>query len=166
MRDSLIEGFQYDLWANRQWVDMLKRVEPNIIAPAALVRVAIAGPWPDFPTNHPLSRAGEVFAHLLWAQRIWLERVGTSVAPEKADGYKWVEALHQGWVDELQSRDPEERIAYRNSSGRPFERSLAEIARHVVNHGTYHRGQLREIIGAVRPTGLPNTDLIGFFAER
>src|SRR5205823_5270298 len=106
MKDWLIEGFQYDVWANRLWVETLKRVEPNIVAPAAMVRVTIAGPWPDFPTNHPLSRAGEVFAHLLWAQRIWLERVGCSVAPQQADGLQWIDALHEGWVETLTMHDP------------------------------------------------------------
>jgi uncharacterized damage-inducible protein DinB len=42
---------------------------------------------------------------------------------------------------------------------------VSDIAAHVVNHGTYHRGQLRERAEADGLDDFPETDLILFFRQ-
>jgi uncharacterized damage-inducible protein DinB len=132
MREWLIDGFRYDLWANRRW------------APVAAGTLEEVG-WPDssdeIPTE-PKARMADTFAHILWGQRIWLERLGVEVC---AEGLGWLDALHERWISTLSERDPAERIEYRNTKGVPFNRPIGDIAWHMINHGTYHRGQLREI---------------------
>jgi uncharacterized protein (DUF952 family) len=61
------------------------------------------------------------------------------------------EALHQ-------------RIAYINLRGEPREYPLAHMMQHVVNHGSYHRGQ---IVSLLRQLGKkpPSTDLIIYMDE-
>ena len=107
--------------------------------------------WSDSPDeipSDPLARAADVFAHIAWGQRIWLARCGTTVRSEREG---WLQALHDGWVAEVELRDPAEAIAYDHPVQGPISRPFSDIARHLMNHGTYHRGQIREI---VEPLGL------------
>jgi uncharacterized damage-inducible protein DinB len=163
MREWLIDGFGYDRWANLKWVEALTAIDPVVTSAETFARAAAPGPWPDFP--HGPTRAQEIFLHLIWAQRIWLERCGCSVAPDGADATEWIEALHDAWIRELRDQDPEERIAYQNFSGQANERSRCEIALHVINHGTYHRGQIREAVDGAG-VEIPLTDLAAYFAVR
>ena len=57
-------------------------------------------------------------------------------------------------------------IDYRNMAGFEFKNTVAQIATHVVNHGTYHRGQLRGLAQAEGLEAFPETDLIGFYREK
>ncbi len=156
MREWLIESFDYDLWANRLWAQRL-----GIQADDHLLELGnSAGPWPDFPEGE--ERAREVFCHIVWANRTWLKRIGREVAFEGYDPIRWLQATHAAWTSELQSRDLAERIQYFNSRGQSGNRSIAEIARHVADHGTYHRGQLREIC---QGQDFPETSPVGYFAS-
>jgi uncharacterized damage-inducible protein DinB len=56
-------------------------------------------------------------------------------------------------------------VSYRALSGAPYANPLGELLRHVVNHGTYHRGQVATLLRQldVKP---PQTDLILYYRER
>ncbi|RYG23283.1 hypothetical protein EON82_14510 [bacterium] len=145
MREWLIDGFRYDLWANERWLPLV---------PAALDRID-APLWPEAMPTDPQARLEEIFAHLLRAQRTWLERLGPNV---HAEGEHWLTDLHRAWLEILERRDPDERIQYRNLKGMPFENSVRGIALHVINHGTYHRGQLSALATSMGIEA-PETDL-------
>jgi len=55
-------------------------------------------------------------------------------------------------------------LAYRNLAGKPFTRRLGDLIRHVVNHSTYHRGQLTTLLRQVGAEP-PRTDLVTFLPE-
>lgn len=55
-------------------------------------------------------------------------------------------------------------LAYRNLSGKPFTRRLGDLVRHVVNHSTYHRGQLTTLLRQVGAEP-PRTDFVTFLPE-
>lgn len=142
MREQLIEGFEYDLWANRKWLSVL-------------------------PTFAEPDHAKEVFAHILRAQHIWLTRVVSEeeVAEPSEDLEEALESLHHRWVDLLRTCDPGAFVSYTNLSGQAFFNTVEQIARHVVNHGTYHRGQLRGLMDAQKSEGFEETDLIRYYRE-
>jgi uncharacterized damage-inducible protein DinB len=50
-------------------------------------------------------------------------------------------------------------------AGEPFLQPNHEVVRHVINHGTYHRGQLR-MLAELDGIAWPETDMIFFFRER
>ena len=79
-------------------------------------------------------RAAAAAAHIRWAREVWEERIGT------------------GWETALRTRPLDERIP-------PSDRLLADVAVHLANHGTFHRGQIR---GYLDEGGIdfPNTDWI------
>lgn len=136
MRDFLIEGLEYDLWANQKWSPMagqLAQVEP-------------------------------ILRHVLRSQRIWLERClgeeSMRAWPEALDDA--LKAANEDWIELIRISDPEAFVTYERNGNAHFE-TIEQIARHVINHGTYHRGQLR---GLAEGLEFPETDFILFIREK
>lgn len=112
----------------------------------------------------------DTLAHGLMADSAWLHRVrGEAFTRPTQDQLpadletlfsQWRVAL-SGWDALVSTRASSEVIAYHAFNGQPFSNTLEEIVRHVVNHGSYHRGQVALML---RQLGHPasNTDLIAF----
>ncbi|MER3495805.1 MAG: tRNA (guanosine(37)-N1)-methyltransferase TrmD, partial [Armatimonadota bacterium] len=88
-------------------------------------------------------RAGEVADHIRASQRRWQERIGGE----------------ESWADMVESVALDARVIYHDSQGAEWERTFVEIASHVGNHGTYHRGQLRQLLEEAG-VDFPDTDWI------
>lgn len=138
-QDSLLELLDYDLWANVAWIE-------------------------------PASHAGLtlVLAHILHAQQTWLERCRGNSAhiPEitnpATENFAETTTL---WKELLAEIPLSTSLTYTTRSGDNHTNDLHAILRHVLNHGTYHRGDMRgrcELLG--KP--FPETDLIGYFWRR
>jgi len=111
-----------------------------------------------------------VFAHLVSANFIWLNRIKDLPKSEYElwGNYdltqlrKMVEAADEQWMSFLQETENFDRIMkYRNYVGDYFENNVEQIMIHLVNHGTYHRGQVAMLL---RQNGLEpvNTDYITY----
>lgn len=140
---QLVRQFQYDRWANLQWIQFLDESEV-----------------PD------LYR--QIMAHILGAQVIWVTRLeGESLTaiPAPPLTVASVEELNQRWISALEARSADEVIHYKKTTGEPFSSTLEDIALHVCNHGTYHRGELRGLCRADSREGFPETDRIRFSLE-
>lgn len=111
-------------------------------------------------------KAHALFSHVLDAHAIWLDRLQ---GRRPAFGVWQVQppgryaAIHIANMQEsrtlLAEGDLARSVAYTNSRGQTFRNTAAEILLHVVNHSTYHRGQ---IASWLRRAGLepPVTDYI------
>lgn len=126
--DYLRRQFTYDAWANRE-----------------VSRAVSAG---GGSANRPL----QLLAHILSAQRLWLERIKTQppslpVWPDftiercrkeiEDMGKQWHEYLAQLSVAGLSQI-----VHYKNSKGEDFTSSVEHILTHVLLHSAYHRGQI------------------------
>lgn len=135
---NLIARFDFDNWANKQWLGTLQRksgVETDLA----------------------------VFSHLLSASEIWIRRCnGTSVSsfpviePTEAE----IDRLTAEWKQRLNDAGDDPIIAYKRTTGEALEARLSHIAAHLLNHGTYHRGELRGLCRARGDSDFPETDLI------
>jgi uncharacterized damage-inducible protein DinB len=74
--------------------------------------------------------------------------------------------VNRAWKMVLTDGPLEQPIVYRNLSGFEFTNTIGQIASHVINHGSYHRGQLRGQAHAEGLETFPETDLIVFYRER
>lgn len=151
VRTWLVQGFAYDAWANRQW-------QSHLFTP----------------------RMHEVFDHILKAQAIWISRVAAAAEDETFDALSaaWstavgsddvrrlitIDALASAWTAAVGSDDLGRLITYRTALGSEHTRSVGEIARHVIDHGTYHRGQLRQLAEDAGHDW-PETGLHGFYVS-
>ena len=117
-------------------------------ADAELVACLIAHPRQE--------REAGLFAHLLAAQWLWLGRMGRP-APDLPVWPAWspqesqveLGKLSEAWRDflgDLNEGKCSQPIRYTNSKGEPWESSVAEIVDHVLHHGSYHRGQITQLL--------------------
>ncbi|HTV64649.1 MAG TPA: DinB family protein [Bryocella sp.] len=76
-----------------------------------------------------------------------------------------LEQERQQFMSELTDARLHASLSYRDMSGKPFTQPLAELMQHVVNHGTYHRGQVTTLLrqAGAETIGL---DMVYFFRER
>jgi uncharacterized damage-inducible protein DinB len=120
----------------------------------------------------------DTLSHLHGAEWIWLSRFrGTS--PRTAlphDRFPDLAAVRAAWADTesgvrgfvsgLDDAALDRVIEYRLLSGQPGASRTWHLVQHVVNHATYHRGQVTAMLrqlGAAPPQSL---DLITFYRER
>lgn len=118
-REGLLEAFSYDLWANREWSEIIPKLG---------------------------ERGQGVWEHLLFCHTIWYGRViSVEETPElPGDVLGGLEIMTQAWIEVIQTSDPTAFVSYQRGEETHFQ-LVEDVLRHVANHGTYHRGQLREI---------------------
>jgi uncharacterized damage-inducible protein DinB len=110
--------------------------------------------------------------HIFQADRIWLSRV--SGAPRYALGEPdetwtidslqsaWVD-VHLGWIDWVGGvSDVSQVLDYVNLAGKANQLTLWQVVFHVVNHGTYHRGQITTMLRQLSYTPV-STDLHSYY---
>ena len=113
----------------------------------------------------------ELYAHILGAELIWLDRI----EGQKRSIAVWPDATieaclqlaaksedrYRAFISSMIEADLKGMIEYKNSAGRRFSSQLEDILVHVALHGSYHRGQIA--LGIRSGGGIPNpTDYIGF----
>jgi uncharacterized damage-inducible protein DinB len=116
----------------------------------------------------------ETLLHLYGADRAWLGRVkGQTPSRPNPNDYPSLEAMREawevvfdGWIATVAKHEnPKLEIQYTSYDGAPFSSSLEEIVKHVVNHGTYHRGQVAAMQRMLGGEAV-STDLISFYRAR
>jgi len=94
-------------------------------------------------------RAVKVFNHLLNAHQVWNNRI----EPKQAAFGIWeihpVQDLkdidqtnYEQTLQILDMFDLNETITYSTSKGQPFDNRIRDMLFHIINHSTYHRGQI------------------------
>ena len=56
-------------------------------------------------------------------------------------------------------------LDYKTLDGRPFTSVFWEMLHHVVNHGTYHRGQVQTMLRQLGAAPARSVDLITYYRE-
>ncbi len=100
-----------------------------------------------------------ILNHLVWAEKVWLGRVDRdAVATMKSsDVHGLLEAwknVNDKWLSLIETAKPEEmhrQVEYFISTGEGFSNAVWEIVVHMVDHSTYHIGQM---MNAVRGFGI------------
>jgi uncharacterized damage-inducible protein DinB len=136
LREHLLRQFAYDAWANGEVLAGLKT------------------------SAHPVARPLQLLAHILSAERLWLERIrkqpqSLPVWPDFTldQCQAQIADLARLWREFLGQLSPEElsdKVAYKNSKGEPWTSTAEDVLTHVVLHSAYHRGQ---IASQVRTSG-------------
>jgi uncharacterized damage-inducible protein DinB len=108
----------------------------------------------------------------LWLER-WHGRSASSFRPASdfptlnSLRHRWqeVERALIGYIDALKEEDIGRVIEHKTTKGVPQAVPLWQMLQHLVNHGTYHRGQVATMLRQLGAT--PNSsDLIFFYRER
>ena len=161
MKELLLNYARFNLWANKRVCDFLSQVEDE-----KLNREIVSS----------FNSLRKTVFHVYGAQALWLKRLdGNSPSSfpsyETKSGSETLQALQetsQQIIDFVNSHSEEElqkEIDYKNVAGEKFRSSIRDIIQHVVNHGTFHRGQIITMLRQVGYTKLFPTDYIAFCRE-
>ena len=94
-------------------------------------------------------RAISLLSHTLNAQKIWNDRIQgktDTVQVWKDYNIEELESVEnknfQETLEILENEDLERIVQYKNSKGESYQNSVKDIIFHIINHSTYHRGQI------------------------
>jgi uncharacterized damage-inducible protein DinB len=112
-------------------------------------------------------------AEWLWYQR-WTGDLSASMP--KYDAWPDLTSIKKAWLDhEVRLRTfvndgGEEGVSrvyhYKSLAGQPTSSQFWEMLVHVVNHGSYHRGQVTTLLRQLGAQPPKQTDMIAFFRTR
>lgn len=153
--------YAYNEWANARMFSAAAQLDQNVFAE---------------PRGNSFSSIRDTLAHIATSEWVWLRRwrgESPSTVPEwgsleRATALMQklaeIEADRAAFLRELTDDDLERPLAYRNLKGEDYSQPLVDQLMHVVNHSTYHRGQIATLS---RQAGFPApaTDLIVFKRE-
>ena len=119
----------------------------------------------------------DTLAHLYSAEWAWYQRwQGTSPAaalpfeqfPDVAtirQEWSTLESRVRGFLDARTDSDITRVIEYRMLNGTPGSSPLWQMVQHIVNHGSYHRGQLTTMYRQLGAEPAKSVDLIRYYRE-
>lgn len=123
------------------------------------------------------SSVRDTLAHIYGAEWIWLERFqGRSPAALPNVGeFQDVASLRDRWLEHeerllkfvsgLSQSDLDRKMEYKTLKFGVYRNALWQSMQHVVNHGTYHRGQVTTLLRQLGAQPIL-TDLMHFYRER
>ncbi|HCZ37828.1 MAG TPA: hypothetical protein DHV26_18050 [Cytophagales bacterium] len=146
MKQFFLKWYNYNAWANRTIISCLERQSVND------------------------EKILTILGHLVSANFIWLNRIkGLPKSEFKLWGNysliqlkQMVEDADAQWMDFIKNNDDFNRLLkYNNYVGDYYESNVEQIMIHLVNHGSYHRGQVAMLL---RQNGFEpvNTDYITY----
>jgi uncharacterized damage-inducible protein DinB len=130
------------------------------------------------PMGNSFSSVRDTVAHICGAERIWITRLKGEKPEEfpKPDRLPDVDAARKEWAElEVQMREQlarlgpdavERTIEYQDLRGNDQSDVLWQMLQHMVNHGTYHRGQITTMLRQIGAAPPKSMDLIAFYRER
>ena len=161
MKELLLSYAKYNQWANKRVCDFLAQAEEEKLNQEIV---------------SSFTSLRKTIFHVYGAQEIWLKRLdgnSPSVFPsyETKSSSETLRALletSQQIIDFVNSHSEEElqkEIDYKNVAGEKFRSSIRDIIQHVVNHSTFHRGQVITMLRQAGYTKLFDSDYIVFCRE-
>ena len=152
----------YNYWARDRMLDSVAKLTPEQYLK---------------PMGNSFDSIRDTVVHIYGAEWIWFTRFkGENPAGlPKASGFPDLATLRAAWADveagwrslvaNLDDDDIDTVISFKTMAGATATSPLGQMIQHVVNHGTYHRGQVTPMIrqlGAAAPLSM---DLIFYHRE-
>lgn len=159
--DFVKELYAYNHWANDETVAAVSRLDPGAFTRAL---------------GNSFASVRDTLVHILGAEWIWLERWnGRSPRallspaefpdlPAITQKWKQVEEGQAAFLDALRPSGLDKTISYVNPKGETWTYPLGQQLVHVVNHSTYHRGQITTLMRQLdaQPAG---TDFLSYYDQ-
>lgn len=153
--------YAYNRWANHRLLKAARRLD-----------------WKDCTSEMGTSHGSVLgtLVHIIWGEWLWVRRWRSESPKERfapKDFPDWttlesrwtsVEAEQQAFINCLSDDLLEKRVSYENLQDQRWQYSLAQMMQHVVNHSSYHRGQVITLLRQLGQTP-PATDFLVFLDE-
>ncbi|MCI1774151.1 MAG: DinB family protein [Paenibacillus lautus] len=155
MNEAYLQLYDYHVWANERLWNHLQSLPEGVFLQEV---------------NLGFTSITEVFGHLAAAEEVWFARIKEESPPSLAARPFADLAAARQYLSQLQTEHHEylasigdmgKVVTYRNTAGEAFKNSISEILQQVVNHGTYHRGNITTMLRHMGHKGII-TDYIAF----
>lgn len=154
--------YDYNGWANRRHLEAVGKITTE-----EFLR----------PMGSSFGSLRDTIAHIYGAESVWLERFqgqSPSALPDVKE-FQDVPSLKAKWAElemrllafvrGLKQQDLDRVIEYKTLKFGAYRNPLWQSMQHVVNHGTYHRGQVTTLLRQLDAQPIL-TDLMHFYRER
>lgn len=154
--------YEYNAWANHRGLDAAAELTDEQFTK---------------PLGSSFSSVRDTLAHIFGAEWVWLERFqgrSPSSLPD-ATQFPTLESLRERWsehelrllnfVKGLTPQDLARVMEYKTLKFGVYRNPLWQSMQHLVNHGTYHRGQVTTLLRQLGAQPL-SSDLMHFYRER
>ncbi|HET9372040.1 MAG TPA: DinB family protein [Vicinamibacterales bacterium] len=160
---DLVTLLDFHYWARDRMLDAVGR-----LAPPQYVR----------DLRGSFGSVRDTAAHIYSADWVWFSRwrghSPTSAldfadypdVPTLARAWRELEQQVRAFVQDLGDSGADRVFEYKLLSGKPGKSAFWQMLQHVVNHGTYHRGQITTMLRQLGTEPPKSTDLITFHRER
>ena len=155
--------YEFNYWANHRLLDIAETLSEE-----------------QFKKDLNSSHGGihGTLIHAMGAEEIWLKRwkENSPTSFAKAEDYPTFDILTQHWdmvehemmgyCHMLKTDDDIRKIiSYKDLKGNEYSQPLYQLMQHLINHSTYHRGQ---VVTMLRQLGVKPiaTDMVAFFREK
>ena len=163
MKELLVQYAAYNLWANKSITDLILTLDQ------AQHHQKVES---SFPNLHA------TVLHMWIAETAWWQRVKLQekiIIPTEAEnptmkdvvnGLLVQSALWEDWVKNASEMMLKHVYAFQNSKKELFKQPVYETVMHVINHSTYHRGQLVTMMRTLGVKTIPQTDFSVFARKK
>ncbi len=154
--------YDYNAWANHRSMDAASKLTTEQFVK---------------PMGSSFGSVRDTLAHIYGAEWIWLERFQGRSPASLPDGtqFKDIASLRERWdehevrllgfVRGLTQTDLDRVMEYKTLKFGVYSNPLWESMQHLVNHGSYHRGQVTTLLRQLGAQPIA-TDLMHFYRER
>jgi uncharacterized damage-inducible protein DinB len=155
---ALVHQLRYSAWASER-----------------VIESAVALPHEELHRDlgNSFGSVYSTLVHIFQADAIWWDRlmgaprsdVEPYAPPELVElSKKWLNLLHTytRWAEKLTLSEWDRVVAYHSFAGKPYDTLVWQIVLHVVNHASYHRGQITTMLRQLGRTPV-GTDLITYY---
>lgn len=159
--DEIRELYAFNRWANARMRGAVARLSDEEFGR-------------DMKSSYPSIR--DTMLHVMASEWVWLARwLGTSPKsmPDEWHGYnfaqieqEWsaIESAQTAFIDKLTDADLDRVVPYVNFRGESWNNVLSHLLRHMVNHSSYHRGQITTMLRQLGHEAVA-TDLVLYYRQ-
>ena len=152
---TMINHLTYSVWATAKLSEIIENADESILKK-------------ESPSS--FNTIEKTILHIWDAELVWFKRLqGESLTEWPSKDFEGDrEALIGGWIDNCMALKEyvegkgedflSTTISYTTMGGKPYSNTVEEIIYHVVNHGTFHRGQIVTMLRANGVTKLADTE--------
>jgi len=160
-KQDIVTLYEYNRWANGRTLDAVEKLDP-----AAFLK----------NLGNSFASIHATLVHIAGAEWAWLRRWhGDSPSKLPTGEFPTVASLRERFQSLDREREAflagvsEERLQqpfeYKDLAGNAMRLPLVQSMQHVVNHGTYHRGQVTTMLRQLGATPI-GTDMSRFYLDR
>jgi uncharacterized damage-inducible protein DinB len=160
--NEIRELFTYNAWANNRLFDIIEQVPPEQY-------------MQDIKSSHG-SLHGTLI-HLVGAEKVWLERwqKAQNIVFLQAKDIQSFKELRTIWNTVHEQREKflagftdatlDKAVTITDSRGNVYTNTFSQMMSHLINHSSYHRGQIVTILRQLGFTPV-GTDMIAYFRKK